>query len=50
MMMELDFWFDTDAVIMKECDEHGDYVETGYGCPICEYEGEQGKSFFWRRK
>ena len=44
--MELDFWFDIDAANVVKCGKHGEYVENGFGCPACEYEAENDKSYF----
>lgn len=38
--MELDFWFDPEAANIAKCDKHGEYIENGFGCPVCEYEDE----------
>jgi hypothetical protein len=29
-----------DTADIQACERHGEYIETGFGCPECEYEAE----------
>lgn len=44
--MELDFWFDIETINIQKCEKHGEYEDSGFGCPACEYEVENSKPYF----